>query len=149
MVSGSGLTDGNYRCSYLSCIGYSWGAECVVPVGVCRGYGNHSDFGPIFGAIPAVLMAWTSGSLTTVFFVIALFIIIQQLENNLIYPLVVSKVVGISSILIILAAVVGGAIAGFIGVVIAVPLAGMVQEFFSDVRDGKLEKIGRSINVVL
>ena len=98
-------------------------------------------FGPIFGAIPAVLMAWTSGSITTVFFVIALFIIIQQLENNLIYPLVVSKVVGVSSILIILAAVIGGAIAGFIGVVIAVPLAGVVQEFFGDVRDGTLEKL--------
>jgi len=98
-------------------------------------------FGPIFGAIPAVLMAWTSGSLTTVFFVVALFIIIQQLENNLIYPLVVSKVVGVSSILIILAAVVGGAIAGFVGVVIAVPLAGIVQEFFADVRDGTLEKL--------
>ena len=98
-------------------------------------------FGPIFGAVPAVLMAWTSGSLTTVFFVVALFIIIQQLENNLIYPLVVSKVVGISSILIILAAVVGGAIAGFVGVVIAVPLAGVLQEFFADVRDGKLEKL--------
>ena len=98
-------------------------------------------FGPIFGAIPAILMALTSGSITTVFFVVALFIIIQQLENNLIYPLVVSKVVGISSILIILAAVIGGAIAGFVGVVIAVPLAGVVQEFFADVRDGKLEKL--------
>ena len=98
-------------------------------------------FGPIFGAIPAVLMAWTTGSTTTVFFVIALFIIIQQLENNLIYPLVVSKVVGISSILIILAAVIGGSIAGFVGVVIAVPLAGIVQEFFGDVKSGKLEKM--------
>ena len=98
-------------------------------------------FGPIFGAVPAVLMAWVSGSTTTVFFVIALFIIIQQLENNLIYPLVVSKVVGISSILIILAAVIGGSIAGFVGVVIAVPLAGVVQEFFSDVRSGRLEKL--------
>ena len=98
-------------------------------------------FGPIFGAIPAVLMASTTGSITTVFFVVALFIIIQQLENNLIYPLVVSKVVGISSILIILAAVVGGAIAGFVGVVISVPLAGVIQEFFSDVRDGKLERL--------
>lgn len=102
-------------------------------------------FGPIFGAIPAILMASTSGGgITTVFFVIALFIIIQQLENNLIYPLVVSKVVGISSILIILAAVVGGAIAGFVGVVISVPLAGVIQEFFSDVRDGKLERLRSS-----
>ena len=98
-------------------------------------------FGPIFGAIPAILMAWTTGDITTVLIVVAMFIIIQQLENNLIYPLVVSKVVGISSILIILAAVIGGSIAGFIGVVIAVPLAGVVQEFFGDLKSGKLQKL--------
>ena len=98
-------------------------------------------FGPIFGAIPAVLMAWTTGDITTVMLVIAVFVVIQQFENNLIYPLVVSKVVGISSILIILAAVVGGSIAGFIGVVIAVPLAGVIQEFFNDVKSGKLAEL--------
>ena len=96
-------------------------------------------FGPIFGAIPAILMAWTTGDITMVFLVIAIFIIIQQFENNLIYPLVVSKVVGISSILIILAAVIGGSIAGFIGVVIAVPLAGIIQELFNDIKLGRIK----------
>lgn len=100
-------------------------------------------FGPIFGAIPAVLMALTTGDITTVFLVVLVFIIIQQFENNLIYPLVVSKVVGVSSILIILAAVIGGSIAGFIGVVIAVPLAGVVQELFNDIRQGKIEAAGK------
>ena len=96
-------------------------------------------FGPILGAIPAILMAWTTGDITTVFLVILIFIIIQQFENNLIYPLVVSKVVGISSILIILAAVIGGSIAGFIGVVIAVPLAGVVQELFTDIKLNRIK----------
>lgn len=96
-------------------------------------------FGPIFGAIPAILMAWTTGNITVVLLVIAIFIIIQQIENNLIYPLVVSKVVGISSTLIILAAVIGGSIAGFVGVVIAVPLAGVAQELFSDIKNGRIK----------
>ena len=96
-------------------------------------------FGPIFGAIPAILMAWTTGNFTVVLVVIAVFIIIQQIENNLIYPLVVSKVVGISSTLIILAAVIGGSIAGFVGVVIAVPLAGIIQELFNDIKEGKIK----------
>ncbi len=98
-------------------------------------------FGPVIGAIPAVLMALTTGDITLVLLVIGVFVIIQQLESALIYPLVVSKVVGISSVLIILAVVVGGSIAGFVGVLIAVPLAGVIQEFFSDVESGKLQKL--------
>lgn len=98
-------------------------------------------FGPVLGAIPAVLMALTTGNLTVVALTIVVFVIIQQLENTLIYPLVVSKVVGISSVLIVLAIVIGGSIAGFIGVLIAVPLAGVIQEFFSDIKSGNLQKL--------
>lgn len=101
-------------------------------------------FGPVIGAIPAILMALTTGDLTMVLLVFVVFVIIQQLENTLIYPLVVSKVVGISSVLIILAVVVGGSVAGFVGVLIAVPLAGVIQEFFSDVRDGRLQQLRES-----
>ena len=97
-------------------------------------------FGPVIGAIPAVLMALTTGNITTVLLVVLVFIVIQQLENNLIYPLVVSKVVGVSSILIILAVVVGAMLAGFIGVVIAVPLAGVLQEFFDDIKSGNIKR---------
>lgn len=97
-------------------------------------------FGPVIAAIPAVLMALTTGDFTLVLLVILVFLIIQQLENNLIYPLVVSKVVGVSSILVILAIVVGGSIAGFIGVVIAVPVVMVLQELFNDMKSGKIEK---------
>ena len=101
-------------------------------------------FGPIIGGIPAVLMALTTGDVTTVLLVIAVFIIIQQLENTLIYPLVVSKVVGISAILIVLAIVIGGSIAGFIGILIAVPLAGVIQEFFADLKSGRIRELRES-----
>ena len=98
-------------------------------------------FGPVLGAIPAVLMALTTGDTTLAFLVVIVFIIIQQFENNLIYPLVVAKVVGISSILVILSVVMAGMIAGFVGVVIAVPLAAIVQEVFNDLKSGKIQRI--------
>lgn len=101
-------------------------------------------FGPVIGSIPAVLMALTTGDLTAAVLVIVVFILIQQIENNLIYPLVVTKVVGVSSILVILAVVIGGSIAGFIGIVIAVPLVGVMQEFFTDVEGGKLRTLRES-----
>lgn len=101
-------------------------------------------FGPIIGAIPAVLMAWTTGDISTVLWVIAMFAIIQQLENNVIYPLVLGKIIGVSSILIILAAVIGGSLAGFVGIIVSVPLAVTLQEFFTDVKSGKLKKVQKA-----
>ena len=101
-------------------------------------------FGPIIGAIPAVLMALTTGDLTTVLLVIGVFVIIQQLENTLIYPLVVSKVVGISSTLIVLAVVAGGSVAGFVGVLISVPFAAVIQEFFGDIKTGRIRDMQES-----
>lgn len=98
-------------------------------------------FGPVLGAIPAILMALTLGDTTTVLIVIALFVLLQQLENNLIYPLVVTKVVGVSPILVILAVVVGGSLAGIIGIIIAVPLAGGLQLLFSDIKSGRLAAV--------
>ncbi|MDE0243631.1 MAG: AI-2E family transporter [Candidatus Kaiserbacteria bacterium] len=98
-------------------------------------------FGPVLGAIPAILMALTTGDTTLAFLVVVVFIIIQQFENNLIYPLVVAKVVGISSILVILSVVMAGMVAGFVGVVIAVPLAAIVQEVFNDLKSGKIQKL--------
>ena len=102
-------------------------------------------FGPIIAAVPALLMALTTGDFKIVLGTLILFIVIQQLENNLIYPLVVTKVVGISSVLIILSIVIGGTLAGFVGIVISVPIAGAIQEFFSDIRTGKFKKLQEDI----
>ncbi|MFA5651771.1 MAG: AI-2E family transporter [Candidatus Paceibacterota bacterium] len=60
-------------------------------------------FGPILSAIPAILMAFVSGGFTSAILVLGLYIIIQQFENHLIYPLVVKKVVGVSPVIVILA----------------------------------------------
>ena len=95
-------------------------------------------FGPVLGAIPAILMALATGDLTTVVSVILLFFIVQQFENHLIYPLVVTKVVGVPPVLVILAIVVGGSIAGVVGIIIAVPIVGGLQELYEDIRLGKV-----------
>lgn len=97
-------------------------------------------FGPVLGAVPAILMAASTGDITLMLLTLVVFVIIQQLENNLIYPLVVSKVVGISSVLIILAILVGGVLAGFVGIIISVPIAGVLQEFFNDIKNGKIAR---------
>lgn len=94
-------------------------------------------FGPILSAIPAVAIGFVDGGTTLGLLVIALFVIIQQFENHLIYPLVVKKVVGVPPLLVILALLIGGNLAGFLGVILSVPVAAIVQEFVSDLQNHK------------
>lgn len=94
-------------------------------------------FGPIIAAIPAVLIGYSGGGMTEAIVVIGLFLIIHQFENQLIYPLVVKKVVGVPPMVSILALLVGAALGGFLGLVISVPMATILMEFFSDLEQEK------------
>ncbi|MBU1046796.1 AI-2E family transporter [Patescibacteria group bacterium] len=94
-------------------------------------------FGPILAAIPAILIAFADGGTTMGLIVLGFFVIIQQFENHLIYPLVVKKVVGVPPLMVIIALMVGAKLAGFLGILIAVPIAAVMMEFFNDVEKGK------------
>lgn len=89
-------------------------------------------FGPTLSAIPAIAFAFMGGGLALAVMTLILYIIIQQFENHLIYPLVVTKVVGVPPVMVILALVIGLKLAGFFGVLLAVPMAALVQEIVSD-----------------
>lgn len=94
-------------------------------------------FGPILAAIPAVVVSFVDSGVSGGLITIGLYIIIQQFENHLIYPLVVRKIVGISPILVILALIIGFKMAGFLGVLLAVPVTTIVVEFLSDLERRK------------
>ncbi|OHB09657.1 MAG: hypothetical protein A3G05_00795 [Candidatus Zambryskibacteria bacterium RIFCSPLOWO2_12_FULL_45_14] len=89
-------------------------------------------FGATLAAIPALFIAYISGGATVTLIVAGLYIVVQQLEGNIIYPLVVKKVVGVPPIISIIALVIGGTLGGFLGVLISVPVAAAVIEFVSD-----------------
>ncbi|MFH1455079.1 MAG: AI-2E family transporter [bacterium] len=90
-------------------------------------------FGPILSAIPAILMAFASGGFTSAILVAGLYTIVQQFENHLIYPLVVKKVIGVSPVVVILALIVGVKLAGFLGLVLSVPMVSALMEFVDDI----------------
>jgi len=95
-------------------------------------------FGPVVAAIPAILVSFVDGGITMSLLVIGLYIIIQQFENHLIYPLVVKKIVGVSPMLVILALIVGAKLAGFMGIVLSVPIISAVMEFVEDMERKKI-----------
>lgn len=100
-------------------------------------------FGPILASIPAIMIAFVSGGFPLALVVLGLYIIIHQFENQLIYPLVVKKVVGVSPIVSIVALVAGWELAGFFGVILSVPIAATIIEFFDDFEKDKIEKFER------
>lgn len=100
-------------------------------------------FGPILAAIPAVILAFLQEGLTLTLLVLGLYLIIQQFENHLIHPLVVKKIVGIPSLIAILSLIIGGTLAGFLGIIIAVPVAAAVMELLDDY--SKMKKTSHEI----
>lgn len=98
-------------------------------------------FGPILASIPAVLIGFMSGGASLGFLVVGLYVIIQQFENHLIYPLVVKKVVGVPPLLVIIALLIGAKLAGFLGLIIAVPIAATIMEFVNDLEKDKREQM--------
>jgi len=94
-------------------------------------------FGPVLAAIPAILSALTDGGITAGLLVAGLYLIVQQFESHLIYPLVVKKIVGVSPIIVILALIIGAKLAGFLGVVLSVPVVSALMELVDDVQKSK------------
>jgi predicted PurR-regulated permease PerM len=95
-------------------------------------------FGPILSAIPAILIGATSGGLSMGLIIAGLYTIIQQFENHLIYPLVVKKIVGVSPIIVILALIVGFKLAGFLGILLSVPISTAIMEYLNDLQKGRV-----------
>lgn len=87
--------------------------------------------GPVIIGILAFLIAvaesWGIG-----FAVMTLFLAVQQLENHLLIPLVMKRTIGLHPIFVIFAMLAGVQIAGFIGVILAVPTAVIIQEIIED-----------------
>jgi predicted PurR-regulated permease PerM len=101
-------------------------------------YGGILELIPIFGFLTSALtgtaVALVSGGLTIAFITAGLYLIVNQFQAHLIYPLVVKKIVGVAPILVIIALIAGGHLAGFLGVLLSVPMAAVVQEFVNDIQ---------------
>jgi len=98
------------------------------------------NFIPIIGPVIAgVLLALVVGleSLKKAVFVVLAYALIQQLENNIVSPLLSKKFVGIPPVLVLLSLAVGGILWGFLGSILTIPLAGILYEFVKEFLEKK------------
>lgn len=100
----------------------------AVLIGVFAGITDVIPYvGPIAGVIVAMFVALTANGWANAVAVIIAFIIINQIEAHILGPRIVSSTVKVSPLTVIFALLIGGHVFGFLGLIIAVPIAGLVR----------------------
>jgi predicted PurR-regulated permease PerM len=114
------------------------GVKYALMLAIVAGIMELIPFGIILAAVPAISFGYLDGGFTMGFLVAGFYLIVQQFENYLIAPLVVQKVTGVSPLVVILAVLVGTQLAGFWGLILAIPVAVVLMEFASDIENKKV-----------
>lgn len=82
--------------------------------------------GPILACIPAIILGWTVSPQTAL--IVVIYTTAQQvIENNFLVPRIMERQVGVSAVTIIIAMLVGTVLFGFVGAILAIPTAGIIQ----------------------
>lgn len=127
------LLSGTLTAIFLSILGVPFAVALGIWVGVL------SQFIPVVGTylaaiLPAVI-ALSSGGIGTMLWVILYFVAYQQLENFLIAPRITKKTMEIHPAVSIAAIIIGSALLGPIGVILALPMTGIIQALISQTRN--------------
>ncbi|MDQ5962508.1 MAG: hypothetical protein QG653_315 [Patescibacteria group bacterium] len=93
--------------------------------------------GLTLATIPALFIAWSHGGVPLLGVVALVYFIVSQLENHVLYPKVMNKMVGVPSVIVLIALIIGAKFAGIWGIILSVPLASIVMEFVSDIEKRK------------
>lgn len=123
----------------LTIIGVPYVVVLALIAGIMEAVPN---IGPFIAAVPAVLIA-ALYSPWQALFVALLYLLIQQLENYIIVPRVMSKAVELHPLAVLLALMVGGELMGVLGAVLAVPVTAAVSVIVDEIR---AERISPSID---
>lgn len=92
--------------------------------------------GPVLAAIPAVLLAFLQEPMLGLW-VLLFYVVVQQLENHVLVPIVMGRTVGLNPVVVIIAILVGGNLAGIAGMLLSVPVATVIVEVIDDLAKKK------------
>jgi len=87
--------------------------------------------GPIIGAVPAVILTFFYSPVKALL-VVVLYLVIQQLEGNILVPKVMQKTVGLNPIVVIIVILLGAKIAGVLGALLSIPVAVAIMTVSGD-----------------
>ena len=107
-------------------------------IGIFAGLANMIPYvGPVAGAVPAIIVTLVNGgSMTTIIYIVIAFAIVQFIDNMIVQPIVLSKSVDLHPLIIVFAVLIGGKFFGLLGLLLAVPVAGMIKVTSSEIYYG-------------
>lgn len=125
----------------LSYIGLSiLGVKYALVLALIAGIFEFIPFiGPVAAAVPALFFSFAQSPVKALL-VLILYVVIQQLENQILVPKVMQKSVGLNPVIVIIAMLVGGQLGGILGVMLAVPTAAIIQVFTGDFLNSQRDK---------
>lgn len=100
-------------------------------------------FGPFIGAIPSALLLLVIDPMQCIYFVIFV-VVLQQLDGNVIGPLILSDATGLSSIWIVVSILIFSSLWGVVGMIVAVPLFAVIYKIVTEVVNWSLTNRGLS-----
>ena len=112
---------------YATVISVVIGATALIPI-----------FGAFAGAAIGAILIVGVDFMQAVWFIVFI-IVLQQIETNLIYPRVVGKSIGLPGILVLASVTVGGAVFGFGGIVLGIPVCSVIYCIFNEFVDKRTE----------
>jgi predicted PurR-regulated permease PerM len=118
----------------LVIIGVPYAVVLALIAGIMEAVPN---IGPIIAAVPAVMIAALYSPLQALL-VLILYLIIQQLENYVIVPRVMSRAVELHPLAVLLALLIGGELMGVLGAVLAVPVTAAISVIVDEIRSERL-----------
>lgn len=84
-------------------------------------------FGPFFSMIPAFFVTFSNQGVIKAFMAVISLFLVQQLDSNYIYPKIVGTTTGLHPLFVLLSVSVMGYFFGILGMLLAVPIAGILQ----------------------
>lgn len=105
---------------YSPMIGFIIGVTNIIPV-----------FGPFLGAIPVIALLFIIKPMDALIFAVFI-LVVQQIDGNVLKPLILGDKLGISGFWILFSVTIGGALFGVVGMFLGVPVFALVYEGFKD-----------------
>lgn len=92
--------------------------------------------GPVLSAMPAVFLGFMQSPALGLWLIV-FYVVVQQLENHILVPLVIGKTTGLNPVVVIISLLVGAQLAGIPGMILAVPVATVIVEILDDMAKHK------------
>lgn len=111
----------------LSLLGVPYALPLAILAGILEILPN---LGPVLAAVPAILIAFVALSPWMALIVLIFYVIVQQLESNVLYPKVISETADVSPLVSILSILIGYTLGGIAGAFLAVPTFILLRVIF-------------------